>query len=194
MILLEWHVPEIEIIVITHRRPQSLLRLLSSLKNKTSIILDLSPNSKLFTPVAISFQIDAKPDIETRNIVSSFKWPFGPKRIRIRIKQSGILPAIVESYYPTSSHHYAVIFEDDISVSDSYFLWIKLTLLQYRYSAPSFNKTTLDRNNRLFGISLYTPRIQEMTFPRIKIRLDRLMLPDLYSPLLWQLPCSWGAI
>ena len=95
--------------------------------------------------------------------------------------------AIVESFYPSSADDYAVFLEDDIELSPLFYLWTKWTLLHYRYGKA------INRNPSMFGISLYTPRIQEMTFPRRPIDTEAMFEPR-NTPFLFQLPCSWGAV
>jgi hypothetical protein len=104
--------------------------------------------------------------------------------------------AVAESWYPVSRHDYSIILEDDIEVAQSYYVWAKANVLRYRYT-PSRDATERKFFAHLFGISLYTPRIQEMTFPRQKFRPDQRFNSSAYEPntaFLWQLPCSWGAL
>lgn len=162
--------------IITFNRPESLQRLLKSLLI-TNYLKD---------QVTLTFHVEANPDSETLRIINSFAWPFGMKLVRRRLSEGGLMHAIVESWYPASRDDYTIILEDDIEVSPLYYIWAKLTLLRYRYTAG-------ENEPRLFGISLYTPRLQEMNYPRKKFFPDTLFTP-VYTPFLWQLPCSWGAI
>lgn len=95
------------------------------------------------------------------------------------------MSAVVESWYPVDDDEYGLFLEDDIELSPLFYVWSKLSLLTYRYGEK--------RNPHLFGISLYTPRIQEMSFPRERINPFEATSPE-GTPFLFQTPCSWGAI
>lgn len=118
----------------------------------------------------------------------SFEWSFGTKTVHHRTVQAGLLTSVIESWYPTSEDEYAVFLEDDIEVSNQFYIWLKLTLLKYQYDD--------ERIPNLFGISLYTPRVIETTHPRQNFPFNRTMISNgtMRSPFLLQLPCSWGAL
>lgn len=102
------------------------------------------------------------------------------------------MPAIVESWYPTSNHTYGVILEDDIEVSPLFYAWLKFAILHYRYTASGRQSS-----QRLFGVSLYSPKNVELR-PEGRQPFDarnlfhELNLP-VNTPYLSQVPCSWGA-
>lgn len=110
------------------------------------------------------------------------------------------MPAIVESWYPTSNDSYGVFLEDDIEVSPLFYSWLKFTVLQYRYSSSSAssNPSYPDPSAHLFGISLYQPKNLEL-LPIGRRPFDAhslfssLSLPPT-TPYLSQVPCSWGAL
>lgn len=103
------------------------------------------------------------------------------------------MPAIVESWYPSSNDSYGVFLEDDVEVSPFFYSWLKFSILHYRYSSPQKNESS-----RLFGISLYQQRNIELRpegrqpFDAHKL-FESLSLPPTL-PYLSQIPCSWGAI
>lgn len=103
------------------------------------------------------------------------------------------MPAIVESWYPSSNDSYGVFLEDDVEVSPYFYSWLKFSILHYRYSSPQKNQSS-----RLFGISLYQQRNIELRpdgrqpFDAHKL-FESLSLPPTL-PYLSQIPCSWGAI
>ncbi len=45
----------------------------------------------------------------------------------------GLLPAVVESWYPNSNHSYGLLLEDDVELSPLFYAWIKMTILRYRW-------------------------------------------------------------
>lgn len=175
----------ISIQVITQNRPASLKRLCESLV-KARYAGD--------TNVQLTFHIESDADEITKHFIQNeFKWTHGPLQVRQRVQKGGLLAAITESWYPLTNDEYAIILEDDIEVGPLFYLWSKLSLIKYRYLPHANSQDPLDSmiSTQLFGISLYTPRVQELTIPRRKI--------DPYSRLkqrafLWQLPCSWGAV
>jgi len=112
--------------------------------------------------------------------------------IRRRIVMAGLMPAVVESWYPTDNHTYGVILEDDTEVSPYFFAWLKFTILNYRYTTKG-----REQSQRLFGISLYQQKNVELrmegrqAFDAHKL-FDSVSLPY-NTPYLSQVPCSWGA-
>lgn len=93
-------------------------------------------------------------------------WPFGDKQIHHRIQRGGLISAVTESFHPSTPHDYAIFLEDDIEVSPAFYAWSKHLLLRYRYSSDAAHPITLNANTMpttsLAGISLYTPRIEEV--------------------------------
>lgn len=168
----------ISINIITQSRAHSLTRLLKSLSNAYY----------LGDEIPISFNMDSKVDEETIRLVSSFEWPHGPKTLRRRIIQGGLIRAVSESWYPSSDDDYGLLLEDDIEVSPYYYLWIKYALLAYHYD-PQISLPELS------SISLYTPRLVEVVKERPKWNATEFFKkthPN--TPYLHQLPCSWGAV
>ncbi|KAI9143997.1 hypothetical protein BKA69DRAFT_1122655 [Paraphysoderma sedebokerense] len=192
--LYNWHKPQVTINIIANNRAGSLLRLCTALSN----------SFYLNDPVDITFSLDSTSDKVSIAFINRFQWPHGSKHIRHRVQKGGLLAAVSESWYPSSNHHYAVFLEDDIEVSPLYYIWVKYTILKYRYGYQR------DFSDRLFGVSLYSPRVIEIVSPRQKFQTDNifanLSLPlnnssrqssvqlPLRTPYFLQLPCSWGAV
>ncbi|MBA0825312.1 hypothetical protein Goarm_021911, partial [Gossypium armourianum] len=173
-----WNRMRISINIITQNRAESLTRLLKSLSDAYYV----------GDEVPISFNMDSKVDEATIKLVDSFEWPHGPKTLRRRIIQGGLIRAVSESWYPTSDDDYGLLLEDDIEVSPYYYLWIKYALLAYHYD-PQISLPELS------SISLYTPRIVEVVKERPKwnpTEFFKRIHPN--TPYLHQLPCSWGAV
>ncbi|ORY99001.1 hypothetical protein BCR43DRAFT_436945 [Syncephalastrum racemosum] len=177
--LQRWHDVELDVVVITDRRPHSLSRLLQS--TNSAYYLGDAVNLKL--------HLEQTADRVTRMLVNGYTWRHGKKIVRHRIQKGGLMPAIVESWYPSSDHNYAVLLEDDIEVSPLYYVWAKYSILKYRYSE---NATQL-----MYGISLYSPRHLEL-LPQGRRPFDPVQaIGDEYHariPYLTQVPCSWGAV
>jgi len=181
--LKKWNEPIIQLQIITQNRPDSLSRLVNSL-NSSYYFGDEN--------IHLTVNIDRGADPVTLEYCSTFSWNHGKKTVRHRVVQGGLLPAVVESYYPYNYHDYAVILEDDIEVSPFFYLWIKYNLLKYRYG-PDKN-----HSQRLYGISLYGQRQMELNMIGRKpydpeSKFNGTSFP-IRSPYLSQIPCSWGAI
>ena len=190
--LAQWFVPRVEIAIITANRPASLQRLLSSLER-----------AHYFGDAAdVTISIEAGAASDTMDLVQSWRWRHGSKQLHPRAVRGGLISAVVESWFPSSDTSYGLLLEDDIEVSPFFYAWIKLALLSYVHTGrpPPKEEEDDDPSTRLIGISLYTPRLLEMRYPRKRI--------DLYSALpgsaaaaahapplfLQQLPCSWGSL
>ncbi|XWS53294.1 hypothetical protein CRYUN_Cryun11dG0144500 [Craigia yunnanensis] len=173
-----WNRMRLSVNIITQNRAPSLTRLLKS----------LSDAYYCGDEIPISFNMDSKVDEATIKLVDSFEWPHGPKTLRRRIIQGGLIRAVSESWYPTSDDDYGLLLEDDIEVSPYYYLWIKYALLAYHYD-PQISLPELS------SISLYTPRLVEVVKERPKwnpTEFFKRIHPN--TPYLQQLPCSWGAV
>ncbi|KAK4703305.1 hypothetical protein P7C70_g2908, partial [Phenoliferia sp. Uapishka_3] len=180
--LRHWHVPKIDITVITNDRPASLHRLLTALQDAHYFGDEIS----------LSINLEQTADRLTQRLVDDFSWDFGTVTLRHRIILGGLMPAIVESWYPASNDTYGVFLEDDVEVSPMFYSWLKFTILQYRYYTPM-----RERSSRLFGVSLYQQRNIELRpegrqpFDAHKLFFSLSMPSTL--PYLSQIPCSWGA-
>ncbi|KAG5515519.1 hypothetical protein RHGRI_036526 [Rhododendron griersonianum] len=173
-----WNKMQISINIITQNRVHSLTRLLNSLSNAYY----------LGDHVPITFNMDTKVDASTIKFINSFNWTHGPKTLRRRIIQGGLIRAVSESWYPSSDNDFGLLLEDDIEVSPFYYLWIKYALLAYHYD-PQVSLPELS------SISLYTPRLVEVVKERPKwnaTEFFKRIHPN--TPYLHQLPCSWGAV
>jgi hypothetical protein len=132
-------------------------------------------------------------DRATIDLASRLEWSHGPLTVRHRMILGGLMPAVVESWYPSHNDSYGVLLEDDVELSPLFFAWIKLNILYYRYYTPAREKA-----QRLFGISLYQQKALEylpdgrQPFNASQF-FDRVSLSPT-TPYLTQIPCSWGAV
>ncbi|KAL4209898.1 hypothetical protein CU097_004870 [Rhizopus azygosporus] len=179
--LQNWNKVDIKLVIITDRRPHSLSRLLQS-----------ALRSVYFGDrVDLNVHMEQSADRVTRMLVNSFMWKQGAKQIRHRIKKGGLMPAIVESWYPSHDDEYAVLLEDDIEVSPYFYAWSKYAILKYRYGRNR------EAYRLMYGVSLYAPRNLEL-LPAGRVTFDpnSVLLPRYppQMPYLSQVPCSWGAV
>ncbi|KAI9264524.1 hypothetical protein EDC94DRAFT_559876 [Helicostylum pulchrum] len=182
--LQHWHSIKLDLVVITDRRPESLSRLLTSL-NQAYYLGD--------DTMELMVHMEQSADRVTQQVVESFDWKHGPKMIRHRIKKGGLMPAIIESWYPSDNHHYGVLLEDDIELSPLFYVWAKYNILKYRYSS---NES--DAYQHVYGVSLYSPRNLEL-LPAGRVPFDPSPVLtasgyDARAPYATQVPCSWGAV
>ncbi|KZT27805.1 hypothetical protein NEOLEDRAFT_1046589, partial [Neolentinus lepideus HHB14362 ss-1] len=179
-----WNIPRVDVSVITNDRPTSLGRLLRSLQRAQYFgdSLDLRIN------------MDSAADSEVKRLVSRYRWPHGSTFVHHRIIHGGLLPAVVESWYPLHNDSFGLILEDDVELSPLFYAWAKMAILHvYRYGNDDTD------TSRLFGISLYQQKTIELRpegrrpFNARSLFL-REGLQHINTPYLSQIPCSWGAI
>ena len=115
-----------------------------------------------------------------RWIATEAVWPHGRFQVFKKLKRQGLVESIIGAWWPMSENALAAFFEDDLEVSPFWFRWVLRALDTY-YFVP-------DRNPRLFGLALYRPVYDELTFrpipPRGRYRY----------PFVMQQPCSWGQV
>ncbi|GAA5875051.1 hypothetical protein JCM3774_003415 [Rhodotorula dairenensis] len=180
--LRHFHTPRIDISVVTNNRPVSLHRLLTSLRTAHYYGDDVS----------LSIHLEQTADRLTHRLVDDLDWAHGPLSVRHRILLGGLMPAIVESWYPTSNDTYGVLLEDDVEVSPLFYGWLKFAILHYRYTLAGRKASP-----RLFGVSLYQQKNIELRpegrqpFDAHALFRDLSLSPT--TPYLSQIPCSWGA-
>ncbi|KAK0238755.1 hypothetical protein EDD85DRAFT_905355 [Armillaria nabsnona] len=177
-----WNIPQVDVSIITKDRPHSLARLLSSLSNGRFYgdRLDLRIN------------LEQSSDEATMHLTRNFHWTHGSVFVHHRVIHGGLLPAVVESWYPNSDHSYGLLLEDDVELSPLFYAWIKMTILRYRYGEEC------NVSPQLFGVSLYQQKHIEL-HPDGRRQFDARALFEslkfpVSSPYLSQIPCSWGAV
>lgn len=196
----DWHVPSIQLAVITDHRPHSLRRLLSSMSNARYFGDSLN----------LRINIEQTADSETLQLTSEYEWEHGDIYLHHRVVHAGLMTAVIESWYPRDNDSYAIMLEDDVELSPLFYAWIKLSLLQYRSVSHvlclNFELKICHRygkaENRfpnLFGISLYQQKNLEL-HPDGRQMFDARRtftaagIPHPNTPYLSQIPCSWGAL
>lgn len=187
--LQNWHTPQITFSIITHTRPHSLNRLLHSLSS--ALYFGDNTDSNVFH---IQINIDSSGDPETKRLAQTFQLHNSQVHINQRIVHGGLLPAIVESWYPHGNDSYGLLLEDDVELSPLFYAWVKMTIVKYRYG----DKPNTSPN--LFGISLYQQKHLELPLEGRRPFNARSLFSDISThiptntPYLSSIPCSWGAI
>lgn len=184
--LLGWNKAKVDLVVITDQRPQSLSRLLESANNAHYLGDD---------KVELVIHMEQSADIVTRNLVQDFQFLHGNKKVRHRIRKGGLMPAIVESWYPSDDHNFGVLLEDDIELSPFFYAWSKYNILKYRYSPQ---QEPQQDSQHIYGVSLYSPRnLELLPEGRRPFNPEPVLEQGGYSkraPYATQIPCSWGAV
>ena len=119
---IDWHIPDIELSVITDNRPHSLRRLLSSLSS-TRFFGDT---------VNLRINVEQTADEETLRLVSEYEWEHGDVFLHHRVVHGGLMTAVVESWFPRDNNSYGLILEDDVELSPLFYAWAKSSLMRYR--------------------------------------------------------------
>ena len=65
-------------------------------------------------------------------LVQNITWEHGDLFLHHRVIHGGLLPAVVESWYPQSNDTYGLLLEDDVELSPLFYAWIKMSVLRYR--------------------------------------------------------------
>lgn len=117
-----WHIPKVDLSVITNDRPDSLARLLRSIDSAVYF----------GDQVTLHVNIEQTADPWTEALIQDMSWRHGPLVVRRRVLLGGLLPAVVESWYPSSNDSYGVLLEDDVELSPMFYAWVKMNILRYR--------------------------------------------------------------
>jgi hypothetical protein len=169
---------KITIHVLTMNRLASLRRLVASLER--------ADYSGWRAPLVLHVDCCGAP-AELIQFVQGLEWPHGPKQVHIRTAAGGLINAVADMWHPASPDDYALLLEDDVELSPLYFVWL-VRALEAHVARP---------DPRVFGISLYTPKLVEVTNPNRMLDIHSALEgagvhPD--APYYQQLPCSWGAL
>ena len=78
--------------------------------------------------VHLVFNLEASSSRELIDYAYTFPWSMGTKLVRKRLIQGGLIPAVVESWFPSGDNNYGLFLEDDIEVSPFALMWVQQTL------------------------------------------------------------------
>jgi hypothetical protein len=151
------------IIVLAYRRPQSLQRLLISLK-EAHYALDSIP---------LVISLDKGASNEVKNVANQFEWINGTKEIIEQTDKLGTRGHVLFAGDLSEKYGSVIVLEDDLGVSPWFY--------SYTLQALSFYHQT-----NIAGISLYGYQIAESNFQPFKPHHQDF---DVY---LMQFPSSWG--
>ena len=77
--------------------------------------------------------LEQSSDTITKEVVQRFRWDHGATVINHRVIHGGLLPAVVESWYPQTDDSYGLLLEDDVELSPMFYAWVKMSILRYRF-------------------------------------------------------------
>ncbi len=117
---------DLRVIVLTHKRTTSLLKLLKSLDD---LELD-GDNASL--EIWIDRSKDGKVDETTVSAATEFGWSRGPSRVHVRDTHAGIYGQWIDTWRPVpGTKELALILEDDLSVSPYAYRWVRAAHNKY---------------------------------------------------------------
>ena len=165
------------VVVFAWRRLESLRRLTRSLERA----------EYCGTEVPLLVLADAGASAEVLAYVTALQWSHGAKRLYVHEGTAlGIRGMWIHMFRQAEGRN-LMPFEDDIEVSPLYYWWLARMVRQY----GPLDTAEQVRAKNLAGISLYTPRLNEIQYPQVKWVASK----ETRSPaFLLQVPCSWGAL
>jgi hypothetical protein len=169
------------LIVVAWRRLASLKRLTDSL---------LAANYHGYK-IDLEFHLDGEAHPKVRKFAESFEWPHGKRLVKAQSKRIGLENIFLTCWAEPPDNEYAFFFEDDISVSPLFFEYTLVTLNRY-FLAGDKTASTKMWTERLVGISLNTPRLNEIGTPVMS--WSPIQVIGNATQYLHQLPSSWGAL
>ena len=156
----------IGIVAIGYNRPESMHRLLSSLK---AAEYD-GDNVPLF------ISLDNCGDDRVQRIADAFDWPFGKKTVILHSERLGLRKHILQCGSLLEALDGLVVLEDDIVVAPGFFLYAKASVQKYGH------------NDRIAGISLYNHLWNVNTYAPFQPSLSA------YDTYFFQFAQSWGQV
>ena len=175
---------QLQVHVITWKRPRSLKTLLEQLTNQTCI-LQCYP-----FPVPVFIHVDGGADERVHRVARDFDWPYGDVHLDFRTKNVGLRDMWMTSLTQTAQNAHPntlmLVVEDDIRLSPRSFEWMDRVV-------NTFSTIRGDRDSSWMGISLSPVRVDEMRKPfkrwHAPMKVGKGNQAQIY---LSTLPSSWG--
>lgn len=170
--------------LLTYNRPDSAERCFLSLENTfyggDSVDLDVyvdHPFDDKRSKWSKSYEGKVNMSHEVLEKVEGLHWSHGQKRIHYRIRNGGIQPQWLESWWPSSVNEFAFVVEDDMELSPMFYGYFKHVIAEYYYNQVNFN-------TQVYGVSFQ----RQFFVPGIGGR----SMVARHSPFLYQLIGTWG--
>ena len=168
------------VIVFAWRRFASLKRLMMSLQN--------AEYCGHTVPLKIFLDTGAVDDVV--RYASEVAWPHGAKEVYAYGSDE---PRGIRGMWMNATRadiaddEHILPLEDDLEVSPYFYWWLLRAARQY---GPLGDASHV-RSHGIVGVSLYTPRLNEIVYPQRKWLPDRVTAMPAF---MLQVPCSWGAL
>ncbi len=156
---------KIAIVIVAYNRPESLRRILSSLKDA---------NYEGYSDIPLVISIDKSNSNEVALIAEAFEWIYGSKTVIAHTERQGLKAHIISCGDLTAQYDQVIVLEDDLYVSPFF----------YQYAQSALTAFSGDEN--IAGISLYAYDFNELA------RQPFIPLDDGYDNYFLQVPSSWG--
>ena len=152
------------IVIAAYNRPDSLLRLLRSVKNARYAINEI--------PLIIS--IDKSDNEQVKELAQNFDWQYGKKIVLLREAHMGLRKHILACGDLSAEYGSIILLEDDLMVSSHFYEYAQKALAYY------------ENEEKIAGISLYNYQIAESCqYPFLPLHDDS----DIYF---MRFAASWG--
>lgn len=156
--------------IVAFNRPAALSRLLNSLKNLTI------PNDNYVIHLLISIDGGGTNSSEVEKISQEFSFNHGTKEVRLIKENLGLKKHVLSCFADSLHYDYLLLLEEDLVLSKNALKYIKLAL------------SSIDSDEKVFGCSLYSPKINETS------RYLFEPIYDGYDNFYLKVPCSWGGV
>lgn len=113
---------KVNVVIISNNRLAPLKRLCNSL---------LASHEHSALDMSLTFNLEASSSHELASFVERFQWTRGHKSVRKRIIQGGLILAVSEAWYPSTSDEYGLFLEDDVELSPFFTDWIVYAMDMY---------------------------------------------------------------
>ena len=113
---------KVNVVIISNNRLAPLKRLCDSL---------LASHEHDRLDMSVTFNLEASSSHELASFVERFQWTRGHKSVRKRIIQGGLILAVSEAWYPSTSDEYGLFLEDDVELSPFFTDWIVYAMDMY---------------------------------------------------------------
>ena len=176
----------VAIVIFAWQRMASLQRVVNSLlaaeycgfKVTLIIILDANP-----APAAVEYAR------------TGFEWPHGPRRVVTESSPNGIrgmwTRVLTRELERESEATHVLPIEDDIQVSPLFHWWLRRAAVAYGPFDTAKGSLAVPK---LVGVSLYSPRSDEIHYPMRVWKPRHRQLESHAACFFFGLPCSWGAL
>lgn len=138
------HMKPLQVHVLAYERPESLVRLLDSLKSAAYLADTVDLHIHIDGPNEQTKKEKAR---EVHQIAEKARvsWKHGASTVSSAPHHLGLRDMWLNAWHPTSADEHAIILEDDLELSRQWYLWLKPTLKSYQGQATNLAGVSLQR-------------------------------------------------